>query len=273
LDRAGDYLLGYSYQQLDEGALALRFEFDENAVQALLRTAGLPLWTANRPEVIAWLVMSDGQRRYFVSAAHSPREHAALKESFLRRGVPLQVPLYDLADSALVSPGAAWRQSSSELLQASERYRGALVLAGRGARLSDGQWLGDWRFFDQGRWVTRSVSAANLREFTEAGADLVAATLAQRYAVLLQDQGDRHYLLSFRGVRSFADFRALRGGLEQLETVTRVVPETLLGDSVRLRVESEAELAQLARIIELDRRFVPTPTPPGESGLHYEWIP
>ncbi len=187
--------------------------------------------------------------------------------------MPLQVPLYDLEDSGNVSPGAAWRQSSSDLLQASARYRGALVLAGRGARLSDGQWLGDWRFFDQGRWITRSVNAPSMREFTDSGADLVAQTLAGRYAVMLQEQSDQRYLLSFRGVRSFADFRALQAGLRNLETVTRVVPEALLGDAVSLRVESEAELAQLARIIELDKRFVPTPAPPGETGLHYEWIP
>jgi hypothetical protein len=44
------------------------------------------------------------------------------------------------------------------------------------------------------------------------------------------------------------------------------------GDEVRLLIEADADSAQLARIIELDRRFVSLPAIPGQSGLYYEWI-
>jgi hypothetical protein len=273
LGNAQNYLLGYSYEAGADGELFLRFDFDEAAVQGILRDADLPLWTVNRPTVLAWVVISDGRERVFLSGSTTPDAHAALRSSFDRRGVPLQLPLLDLQDYAAISPGAAWRQVSADLIEASGRYRDRLILAGRIARLSGGRWTGDWRFFDQGRWVTRLVSEDSVGAFMDAGAALVAETLAQRYAVTLQAGADQRHRVSFRGVRRYADVRALQQALENLEAVRRVVPERLLGDSLSLRVDAEADLAQLARIIELDRRFVATPAPAGETGLHYEWIP
>ncbi|EED32418.1 conserved hypothetical protein [gamma proteobacterium NOR5-3] len=272
LDGAQAYLLGYSYEEEEQGALLLRLEYDEQAVQQLLRESGLRLWTANRPLVLTWLVISDEKGRRFASVDAAPQANDVLRDSFKRRGVPLQIPLYDLSDAAAISPGEAWRQSSSALIDASRRYRGAELLAGRVARLSDGSWVGDWRYLDNGRWRSRSSTADSLQAFTDAGAELVAATLVEQYGVNLTADTDERYRLTLRGVRSFEDYTVLQQVLGSLEAVRSVVPESLLGDQVSLRVEAETDLQQLARIIELDKRFVPLPLEPGQNGLSYEWI-
>ncbi|WOJ96411.1 DUF2066 domain-containing protein [Congregibacter brevis] len=273
LDDAQGYLLGYSYEESAQGDLSLRLEYDEQAVQKLLGDADLRLWTANRPLVLAWLVISDGGGRRFASMEAAPEADAMLRDSFQRRGVPLQTPLYDLSDTAAISPGEAWRQSSSALIDASGRYRGAELLAGRVARLSDGSWVGDWRYLDNGRWRSRSSTADSLQSFTNAGAELVAATLAEQYGVTLSAESDERYQIVLRGIRAYEDYRALQEALGSLEAVRSVVPESLIGDQVSMRVEAETGLQQLARIIELDGRFVPLPREPGQDGLSYEWIP
>lgn len=272
LDSSQTYLLGYSYEEGSDGTLLLRLEYDEQAVQQLLREAGLRLWTTNRPVVLTWLVVSDEKGRRFASVDAAPEADSVLRESFHRRGVPLQTPLYDLSDTASISPGEAWRQSSSALMEASRRYRGAEVLAGRVAQLSDGSWVGDWRYLDNGRWRSRSSAADSLQAFTDAGAELVAATLVEQYGVKLTADTDERYRLTLRGVRSFEDYMVLQDVLSSLEAVRSVVPESLLGDQVSLRVKAETDLQQLARIIELDARFVPLPLEPGQNGLSYEWI-
>ncbi|MDP5052855.1 MAG: DUF2066 domain-containing protein, partial [Congregibacter sp.] len=228
--------------------------------------------TANRPLVLTWLVISDTRGRRFATVDGAPEVDAVLRESFARRGVPLQTPLYDLRDTTAISPGEAWRQSSAALVNASQRYRGAEVLAGRVAQLSDGSWVGDWRYLDDGRWRSRSSTANDLQAFTDAGAELVAATLAERYGVRPTSDTDERYRLTLRGVRSYADYKALQVALNALEAVRRVMPESLQGDQVSLRVEADTDLQQLGRIIELDPRFVPIPLQPGENGLSYEWI-
>ena len=72
------YLRSYSYERDD--SLWLRLDYDERAVRALMEEAGLPLWTANRPRVLVWLVINDGSGRRFVSAAETPAAHDTLRE-------------------------------------------------------------------------------------------------------------------------------------------------------------------------------------------------
>jgi hypothetical protein len=273
LGAAERYLLSYSFEESpDEQGLRVRLDYDERAVQNLLRESQLPLWTANRPPVVAWVVLRDAGGRRFLNPAELPEAGDMLTRSFDERGIPLQMPLFDLADTAALSPGEAWRLSSPALLEAARRYRGSELLAGRVAPTSDGRWVGDWRLLYGGRWLSRAVDAGSFAAFTDAGADLVAATVAARYAVNLADNMDRRHRVTLRGVLSYRDYLAAQETLEALETVRRVVPEALLGDQVTLRIEADADPVQLARIIELDRRFVATPAAPGETGLHYEWI-
>jgi hypothetical protein len=267
------YLLRYSYEEDgDDGSLTLSLDYDERAVQQILRDARLPLWTANRPPILAWLLVSDTKGRRFVGAGVMPEETDVLDARFRERGLPLQLPLFDLEDMAILSPGAAWRQSSPAIVAASRRYRGAEILAGRVAHTSTGRWVGDWRFLYEGRWLTRPVATDSYDEFVAAGADLAASTISGRYAVTVLEGGDQRHRVTLRGVRSYGDYVSAQRALGGLEAVRRVVPERLVGDLVSLRIEADADLVQLGRIIELDERFVPTPAGVGESGLFYEWI-
>ncbi|GAB5414666.1 MAG: hypothetical protein Cons2KO_22690 [Congregibacter sp.] len=272
LDQAQEFLIGYRYEDNPDGGLSLRLDYDEAAVQRLIKSAGLPLWTVNRPPILVWLVASRDEQRSFASPEEMPEAVLALRDSFKRRGLPLQLPLFDLEDAAAISPGAAWRLSSPAIMGASQRYRGAEILSGRAAELSSGRWMGEWRFLDGGRWRNRSVNVRSFEEFTAAGAALVADTLASRYAVAPQDELDSGHRITLRGVRDFADFTALSRAIESLEVVRRVVPESVLGDLLVLRVDADSDLQQLSRIIELDGRFVPSLDANSEPGLYYEWI-
>jgi hypothetical protein len=270
LANAQRYTLRYSYRD-DGGRLGVQLDYDGAALRVLLREAGLPLWTANRPAVLTWLVVSDGDQRQFATTETLPEAIAALQADFRRRAVPLRLPLYDLSDRAALPLGLAWRQDSAALVGASARYGEVAVLAGRVARLSDGRWLGDWRFLQDGAWQQQSVSAPGLEAFTAAGADLAARSLSARYAVTADSEGDLRLRVAVSGVRSFEDFRRVRALLEALEPVESVLPERVEAGRLLLRLESAAQEDQLARIIELDARFLRRPPAPGESGLHYEW--
>ena len=183
-----------------------------------------------------------------------------------------QTPILDLEDAAAINPGEAWRQASGALVRASERYGDVRILAGRVARLSDGRWLGDWQLLDGGQWLKRPVSADGLDAFTDQGADLAVGLFASRYGVTLRDTDNRHRV-TLRGIRSYGDFKLAREVLTRLEAVRRVVPERLVGDQVSLRIEADADLVQLSRIIELDERFVSSAGDESETGLFYEFIP
>lgn len=272
LREAQRYLVSYSYETgATPGSPAVRLQYDGDALRTLLREAGQPLWTTNRPTVLAWLIGSDGARRRFASPEAAPALRDALGEAFARRGVPLQQPLYDLEDADKLSPGAAWRQSSSALAAASARYRDTEVLAGRVALLSDGNWIGDWRFLDRGRWLVRPVTAGSMAAFVDEGADLAATALAARYAVVGDTSSELQFSILVEGIQAYAQYSNLQTALAAIEVIDRVIPERVTPQQVLLRVESAAQQQQLERIIALDARFVPVSGAVTDGQLHYRW--
>ena len=88
LPNARDHVQQYVFLR-DSGpdkALYARFEFEASFVNGLLTKARLPLWTANRPRVLVWMVVDLDGRRQFVSFADTPDLAAQLVTEFERRG-------------------------------------------------------------------------------------------------------------------------------------------------------------------------------------------
>jgi hypothetical protein len=274
-------LYGYERGATPAAGLYLRFEFDGPYVTNLVKRAGAPLWTANRPTVLAWVVVEDEQGRHFISKDSAPDQAQMLVEEFSRRGVPVQLPVFDLADTTAVGLEDAWRLDATVLQAASVRYNVGNIVAGRLASLTDGNSLGDWSYFHQNEPVNRSVTVPDLQTFMREGVDLVAGELAGRYAVAPSGGGTRGVRISVSGVSSYADYAAIVTWLESLELVDHANLEQVQGDRIELRLQAQADASQLATTIELNNRLQPIPTPipaPGSetalesnAQLNYQW--
>jgi len=264
----------YAYRRTPgDDALFARFEFDPAYVTGLVVQAGAPLWTANRPPVLAWVVAEGPRGRFFVNPETAPEEAALLLEEFSRRGVPVQLPLFDLADTAAIDPEDVWRLDGIVLRSASARYNVQHIAAGRMVTLSTGAIAGDWSYFSQRDRLDRSINAPDLRGFLRRGVALVADEMAGRYAVAAtaaEDSG-AGVLLSVTGVTAFADYARLVNWLESLELVNRANVERVSGDRLELRINARADAAQLATLIELNERLEPSPQPVGDAALRYRW--
>ena len=111
--------------------LAVRLLFDSAYITGLVIEAGAPIWTASRPRSWCGWWWKTPPAGY--SSTRIPLRHWSLplREGFSRRGVPLQLPLFDLVDSAALSPDQAWNLDDPALAQASARYSLQNVLSGR----------------------------------------------------------------------------------------------------------------------------------------------
>ncbi len=111
---------------LDDGVL--RIHFTPGAILNLLDEARLPVWSANRPRAMAWLVVEAGSVRQIVDGEHP------LAASFARRarqrGLVVKLPLMDLEDRMLVRPAIVLGRLYASLDEASKRYGAEVVLAG-----------------------------------------------------------------------------------------------------------------------------------------------
>lgn len=278
LDQARELMRQYSYTRLTGGdALGARVEFDPAQIRALLASAGAPVWTANRPTVLVWLVAETPQGRRFVNQENDPELIRALSEGFARRGVPARFPLLDLTDSMALDPEVAWQLSSTALLGAAARYGVTEVLAGRFATLGAGDRTGDWIYLSAagrsaaGRLHT-AVSRATVSAVAAAGVNLVVDTLAERYAVSASGASAGATFLHVEAVDSYADYAAIVSWLQGLELIEQVDVAAVIADSLDLRLLSSADPGRLAEIIELNTDLEPVSAAASQPGrLHYRW--
>ncbi|MEP4484046.1 MAG: DUF2066 domain-containing protein [Halioglobus sp.] len=269
--KARSYVQQYAYVADDSGLLA-RFEFDAGVVSGIVTEAGAPLWTANRPEVLLWLVVDTAQGRRFITADNDPEQVALLREAFNKRGVPVRLPLYDLADSAALSPDQAWSQSSDALRAASARYGVNEILGGRAAPLSTGNWVGDWTYLTETYRLDRSITASDDTTFIRDGVAIVAEDMASRYAVAAKrSQSSGGVMMVVDGVRSYGDYAGIVSWLEGLELIKHANVEQIRGEQIELRLIAQADADQLSSIIELNDRLVPVPQVTNPDRLTYQW--
>jgi hypothetical protein len=250
--------------------LSVRMLYDSAYITGLVISAGAPIWTANRPAVLVWLVLEDAAGRLFVNADTAPALVAALRAEFARRGVPVRLPLYDLVDSAALTPDQAWSLDDPALVLASTRYNLQDVLVGRVSLLASGGVAGEWSYRHGEDQIQRPVTAENEQLFLQEGVALVAEAMAARYAVAASAM-DGSITMSVTGVTAYADYAAVITWLESLELVERANIEAVQGDAITLRLQAKADATQLAAIIELNKRLVPVLAGGPGTQLNYQW--
>lgn len=272
----------YEYVQRrvgDAPAQLLVFHFDPGPVLRLLRQADLPVWAADRPRTLAWVVVEqEGERRLIGGAGPLADAIAGgLRQRARQRGLELSLPLMDLTDAAL-SPTAAWGLFWEDIDAASVRYAPDLLLVGRLRQAVDG-WDTEWhlrsrgaaspvRLYDlplpagstqrnhQGEPVAdafqHDVPTAALA--AAAAVDSVATMLAERFAV-------RGALTTIDAVVSAAQtvprYAALLAYLQSREYIERVDVHTVRADAIGLRLHSRSNRAQLRELLGMGNAFAP----------------
>lgn len=137
INQAQNYLLGFSYNstqaQLVEGdkvfpAMELQLNYSSQAIEQLLRKAELPLWPAQRPNVLVWPVVKDANGLRIETSADVLD---ALRQRANFRGVPLVFPKGDLKDLVVLPVRDLWDFNSGRIREASARYKADAILVAR----------------------------------------------------------------------------------------------------------------------------------------------
>ncbi len=251
------YYNQFRFEEAEEGdGLRLRLQFVPRAVLDLVREARLPIWRSNRPTVMGWVVMEDerGERSILGAGADHPLMEG-LEERARERGVPLRLPIMDLADQLAVEPAAVWGRLSQVLQPASARYGAEVLLVGRLQRSADQRWTASLELWVDDDVVSRDLEAGEPDVLGRAAADLVADELAARYAVL--DRGLRRLDLAISAVHDAKDYAELLRYFGSLEFVEEVMVSSVSGDRLGVSLITPADPEQLLELFALDRRLFP----------------
>ncbi|QQD17612.1 DUF2066 domain-containing protein [Spongiibacter nanhainus] len=239
----------------DAPSLVLELSYSPRQVNALLQSAGLPVWSANRPSMLVWLVADTASGRRFVGGGEQPELQALMTDEAERRGLPLQFPLFDLTDTANLSVNQVWQLSATAVREASQRYGSAYILVGRASEFSTGQWVASWLLLDGE--VARNFESEGMgaQQALASAVDRVADVQAERYAVFSGGVGAGSSLILIDGIADFHSYAALMGYLESL-AIVRHANSVWVSDKelvVDLVLNDDMEKAQ--RFLAMDGRL------------------
>lgn len=301
---AQNYLFGFSYksssEKLIEGtrsftALALQLDYEPQAIGKLLKDAQLPIWPAQRPKLLVWLVSKD-QRG--LSVVPEVIDMQALNSAASYRGLPLVFPKHDQTDEMLLSAGDLWDLNLEKIKAASVRYKADAILIGRytpssmgpippavivdplateiaatdieapgvpqentsaatelPVEPSQGPWLAEWLLIHGDNQTTQKDETPEVKGLFNNAIEQAADYFANQYAIMPSSQGAQPIVLRIGNIKSFAAFKQAQAYLQGLAMVQRMEIVSVTAESVVVRLTTEADVRLLMNTLALGRRL------------------
>ncbi|WP_322802958.1 DUF2066 domain-containing protein [Vibrio alfacsensis] len=230
------YISQLSYGQVD-GQNSLKMLFNSDQIRSLLTQAQLPFWSANRANILVWLVEEHGYDRTITWEHTESPTVATLRSAAENRGLPITMPVGDIDDVTGVSISDLWGGFIDPISQASQRYPvdAVLVIRVQGDSIR-------WSLYDQSpskivesQMSPRSGSASGANAMT-AMMNGIADYYATKSAVIVSSESSESIDVKILNVSSARDFFNLENALTQLNSVASTEIKRVQGNEVTLKV-------------------------------------
>ncbi|MED5556305.1 MAG: DUF2066 domain-containing protein [Pseudomonadota bacterium] len=247
----------------------LEVGFDPRTIQDLVRSAALPIWSANRPSVLAWIVLEEDVPSLAASDDTTPWVRT-IKARSRDRGLLVQLPLMDLVDRERISGSTVSGGFSEQILGASERYGAQYVLTARIWMDGGGLWRGVGGLMFEGRQTNFAHEGETRDEVCEKVLDAVADELVQRFVVFgLHTEGISIWV---SGITSVSEYGSLLRYLQSLEFIDRVDVAEVSIDRIRIVVHTRSTLRGLSELLYSDGVITRDASKNSDFGLNqYVW--
>jgi hypothetical protein len=260
LKKASAYVRQYRYKSLestgsevaaDAPDRLLWVQFDERAVNRLLRESGVPVWGGTRPSVLVWLGQQEGPRRHLLSLEREPALKEGLDNLGSSRGLSFIWPLMDMTDRSAIRVSDLWGGFEANIRRASERYQPDVILVGRMTRQGAGSWRGEWLLYlpdKVNRWQT---NANNRTVLASDGLNQAVDTLALRYAPQQIAQGETEIRIRVHGLTRLEDYALVKDYLLSLAMIEQLDLLSADSEKVNFKVRIHGNMEALERGIQL----------------------
>ncbi|HBX57568.1 DUF2066 domain-containing protein [Pseudomonas sp. UBA2684] len=239
---------------------SLLVDFDPVSTDRSLRQAGLALWGANRPAILAWWLNDASSGSNMVGDGQGSA--APLRQAAQHRGLPLRLPLADLSEQLLATPENLQATDPSALRTASERYAADALLAVH-AREESGQWQAEWRLWLGDAREQGKVQGADQAALADAVLLAVSERLAPRFVVAPGAASSLTLEVQGADLTRYAELQRI---LEPFGAQLRKVE----GDRLTYRVNASAEQLRaqlaLARLQEAPAEAAPVDASQAPAG-------
>ena len=222
----------------------LRVQFARPALESLLKSAGLPLWSARRPTLVLWL-LTDAPRRGVIGRNSSDGLLAALRAEARERGLPLVVPLGDAGEAGTVTT-AVDAKVFTPVAAVSGRYGSQVALVGR-VRNAGGGRDGQWWLIDPFSTQNIVLSGATTADQASAAIEWAIRRVASSANARTADGPLVAYPAIVTGVHTFDDYAGVLNAIRDSKVVNEVDVTAYGDDRLDLLLRSRVPFSILAR--------------------------
>ena len=259
--------------------MVLKVAFNDHAIKRLLRAAGQPVWSADRPSTLVWLQVQHQNGDFDMVAPSGVSDSplaSALNQDAQARGLTLMFPMLDLEDqSNLGIERHGQVLNVSQIQQASSRYHVMSMLAGVAHEVG-GHWQADWLYILDGAPIRWQDEADSAQALASQAVNELAGSMISQLAMASPEQGEATVILHVRGIGDLSQYAMVQDYLQGLNPVTKVSLETVDPDELILRVRFQGQLSELKRSIQSGHRMNPSSSDwlqqDDSPSLAYHWL-
>tara|TARA_B100001250_G_scaffold407639_1_gene428729 strand:- start:1917 stop:2960 length:1044 start_codon:yes stop_codon:yes gene_type:complete len=275
LERSEQFVQQYRYYQNSNEwgqkkfAYELRVQFDENAIDEVLKNQGFTVWDKERPSVLVWLVSQKNNNRSFVNIEKNFDFINILEERASARGISLLFPLLDLQDDSTISVTDVWGGFSEPILEASKRYQANVILTGKFTQILPTLWESEWSvYFDKQvvNWVNQSDVADIV---LEEGIDELIDHLVSYYSDTRQ-QDTQVIELLVNDIENIDQYAQTFSYLNSLQYVNKIMVKEVTTQHVIFELTSNRGIDSLDQAISLGKILESIE---GSNKLEYRLLP
>jgi len=282
MNKANQLVQQFQYERINEisddatqpDRLALVLKFNEASLNKSLTNLGLPIWNKNRPDVLVWIALDDGQQRTVMGSENTEYNiPAILDQAAEQRGLPLFMPVMDLQDQAQVKFADVWGDFSDSIEVASQRYAPAVTLMARVSMKGENSSQIHWHALinDQSEnWQSRG----DIQTALNAGIEELTDRLARRFTQVVGiNQYDKQLALQITNVKDYADFSRVMQYLSKLQYVSKVELESLAGEQVDVAISLKGDVTVFNQTLDIDRVLIEKTGAESANVLRYRLMP
>lgn len=229
----------------------LRVEFDKKSINKLLRDNRLPVWGRNRPSTLLWLVIDNRRSRTLITNERKIKARQQIELQAARRGLPLNLPLYDLTDRSNLKISDVWGNFEDPIMRASERYQSEAILVGRVFKTYSNSWSGRWTLYNEGRRLDWESEGETLEQALLPGVTSTTDYLANRYLQNNDVNENGEVFVKVTGLGSLKAYTRTVKYLDSLDVVKEVQPYVVEPDYVVFKLDSRGGRLAVSKAVSL----------------------
>ncbi len=232
----------------------LKVKFEATAIKTVLRDLFLPLWPADRPFVLLWVVSQTSDGYQFIESEDNEHLLKSAEALLEQRGIPFKSPLYDLQDQMAITPTQAWQSGADALATVSSRYGVNNWLLIRSSGQRGGGFHAQWEMARHGETHSGMTSAQSASVAIESAIDEAVDQFSLAFTYRAGQPGESVQLV-INDIANYSDFNALMTLLSGLEVVSSTKVKRIVKDQLYLDLMTEGDAQVLVRALEGHANF------------------